>query len=187
MARKRPTNRYVAFLRGINLGNRRVKMTDLKALFEQLAFANVATFIASGNVIFDTPAAAAAALEAKIEAHLQRELGYPVDTFLRTPAELAAISAFRPFAAADHDAPGHTIHVSLVREPISAADELKLAEFRTAMDDYCVRGREWFWLIRGHTIESLAGWQRLSKVLPVSSTSRNIKTIHNLAAKYPPA
>ena len=46
--------RYVAFLRGINLGKRRVVMTDLKRAFEDAKFQNVATFIASGNVLFDS-------------------------------------------------------------------------------------------------------------------------------------
>ena len=46
--------RYVAFLRGINLGKRRPPMSELKRLFEELGFTNVATFIASGNVLFET-------------------------------------------------------------------------------------------------------------------------------------
>jgi Protein of unknown function (DUF1697) len=70
---------YVAFLRGINLGNRRVKMATLAAGFEAMGFGAVSTFIASGNVLFAD------------------FLGYPVDTFVRARSEVAAVSAFRPF------------------------------------------------------------------------------------------
>ncbi|HYD85152.1 MAG TPA: DUF1697 domain-containing protein, partial [Opitutus sp.] len=82
---------YVAFLAGINLGNRRLKMDALRAHFEALKFRNVATFIASGNVIFDSSARDAAKLETQIERHLAKTLGYEVATFLRTREEVAAI------------------------------------------------------------------------------------------------
>ena len=87
--------RYVAFLRGINLGKRRVAMTRLKALFEELGYGDVATFIASGNVVFSSPSRDAAALETEIASHLEATLGYDVDTFVRTSAEVIKITARR--------------------------------------------------------------------------------------------
>ena len=63
--------RYVAFLRAINVGGRRVKMHHLRELFESLGFSNVETFIASGNVIFDSPAEDTRKLEQRIEDHLR--------------------------------------------------------------------------------------------------------------------
>ena len=90
---------YIAFLRGINLGNRRLKMDELRARFEELKFANVATFIASGNVIFSSKSDDETKLVRQIEQHLARTLGYPVDTFVRTRAEVAAMAAWsRPSA-----------------------------------------------------------------------------------------
>src|SRR5690348_5549030 len=91
---------YIAFLRGINLGARRPPMAELRAIFMRLKFSEVATFIASGNVIFSDRADDRAALEARIEQALARALGYPVDTFLRTRAEVAAIANARPFSPA---------------------------------------------------------------------------------------
>src|SRR6185369_8391120 len=61
--------KYVAFLRAINVGGHVVKMDQLRALFEALGFANVETFIASGNVIFDSKSKNVAALERKIDRH----------------------------------------------------------------------------------------------------------------------
>ena len=64
----------IAFLRAINVGGHNVKMESLRALFEQLGFDAVETFIASGNVVFETDAAPDTALEAAIEAHLKAAL-----------------------------------------------------------------------------------------------------------------
>src|SRR3954464_11906486 len=96
---------YVAFLRGINLGNRRLKMEQLKALFEDMKFSEVATFIASGNVLFESKAKDDLKLTKMIEAHLEKALGYDVDTFVRTRAEVAAVTAFRPFSKAEMEKP----------------------------------------------------------------------------------
>lgn len=67
----------VAFLRAINVGGRTVKLDALRALFAAMGFSGVATFIASGNVIFDTPDARGSAVEAQIEGGLEAALGYP--------------------------------------------------------------------------------------------------------------
>jgi uncharacterized protein (DUF1697 family) len=64
--------RYVAFLRAINVGGHIVKMDYLRSLFEELGFTNVETFIASGNVVFDSSYKNPASLEKKIEGHQQK-------------------------------------------------------------------------------------------------------------------
>ena len=63
---------YIAFLRGMNLGKRRVKMDHLRVLFEELKFSSVETFIAIGNVIFTAKSADSRKLEKQIEAHLEK-------------------------------------------------------------------------------------------------------------------
>jgi uncharacterized protein (DUF1697 family) len=73
--------RYVAFLRAINVGGRTVTMERLRALFSDIGFSNVETFIASGNVIFDSKSAAPTTLEKDIERQLEASLGYSVATF----------------------------------------------------------------------------------------------------------
>jgi uncharacterized protein (DUF1697 family) len=71
--------RYVALLRGINVGGRTlVKMADLKACFEDLGFDEVSTYIASGNVLFETDEGDAAALATTIEAAVERRFELPV-------------------------------------------------------------------------------------------------------------
>ncbi|HVS39346.1 MAG TPA: DUF1697 domain-containing protein [Gemmataceae bacterium] len=185
MARHDPMHRYIAFLRGINLGKRRVKMDQLRDLFQALNFVNVSTFLASGNVIFDAAEADAADLERRIEAHLHAALGYPVDTLLRTPAELAVVAAFRPFAAAEIEAPGHTLHIGFLRDVPAEAAARKLLSLRTEYDDFHVHGRELYWLCRGRFSDSLVGWPVVARTIATASTMRNRSTVQKLAAMHP--
>ena len=90
--------KYVAFLRAINVGGHTVKMDYLRSLFEGIGFASVETFIASGNVIFDSKAKNTKTLEQKIERHLLAELGYAVTTFIRATSELTEIVDHDPFS-----------------------------------------------------------------------------------------
>src|SRR5437773_6771078 len=90
--------RYVAFLRGINVGGRKlIKMEALALMFRSAGLKNVRTHIASGNVIFASASANKAALTRKIEKALARELGYEVPVILRTLAELESLARRNPF------------------------------------------------------------------------------------------
>ena len=80
---------HVAFLRGMNLGGRRIKNEELRAEFERLGFSGVAAFRASGNVIFDSGGGEEAALTRAIEAGLGEALGYAVPVFLRSATGVA--------------------------------------------------------------------------------------------------
>lgn len=93
--------RSIALLRAINIQGRYVKMDVLRQIFVVLGFANVKTFITSGNIIFESHAEDTAELERRIEKQLHTVLGYAVATFIRSPAELAAVGSFTPFAADD--------------------------------------------------------------------------------------
>jgi len=94
--------KYVAFLRGINVGkHRRITMAELKRAFEDAGYANVATYIASGNVIFDASGTDAGALTQEVEAQLGSALGYHVDVILRSAEEVRELVAAKPFAGVD--------------------------------------------------------------------------------------
>jgi uncharacterized protein (DUF1697 family) len=177
--------RYVAFLRGMNLGKRRITMDRLRAVFEEMGFADVTTFLASGNVAFLAEEADAGALETRIETHLRGALGYEVETFVRTPAELAGVVAAPVFDRADAEAPGHSVQVGFLRDAPSAADAARVAEFDTARDVLRVRGRELFWLCRGRMSDTTVDWKALERAVPMRSTVRNMNTVRKIAAKYP--
>ncbi len=174
--------RYVAFLRAINVGGRVVKMTRLKQIFEDLKLAEVETFIASGNVIFTSPADAAR-LEIHIEKGLQAALGYPVVTFLRSAEELAAVAERDPFGTPVP--PGGRIYVGFLRDPPPASARKRVVALATSTDSFAVDGRELYWLCAVPSMQSIISGATLEKVLGQPATLRNVNTVRRLAAKYP--
>lgn len=179
-------NQYIAFLRGINLGKRRIKMPELQRRFKQLKFANVSTLIASGNVIFESRRADATKVEEQIEQHLARELGYEVDTFVRTRRAVMAIATAEPFSEADMASDANTINVGLFKTPLPADVARKLEAVRTEVDQFRVIGKEYFWLCRIKMSDSHV-WDLPSvKALKFPTSSmRNLKTLRKLAEQFP--
>jgi uncharacterized protein (DUF1697 family) len=169
--------RYIAFLRAINVGRHIVKMTELRRLFEELSFRNVETFIASGQVIFETRTSERARLESRIEKHLRAQLGYDVATFVRTPIELEKI-AQRP----RHD--GATLYVGFTRAPPDRAAVQKLMAHSNETDELAVQGSEVYWYARKKFSESKFTGAMLEKAIGMPATLRNINTIDRLVAKY---
>jgi uncharacterized protein (DUF1697 family) len=88
---------YIAFLRAINVAGRTVKMARLRELFADLGFANVRSYIQSGNIFFETAETDREMLTGMIEGHLLQALGYEVGVFLRTIPEVEQIFALDPF------------------------------------------------------------------------------------------
>ena len=177
---------YVALLRGINLGNRRLKMEVLRACFEALKFANVSTFIASGNVIFASKVADALKLESQIERHLEKSLGYNVDTFVRTRAEIAAAAGLQPFPRADMENLAHTVHVGFLKNALAAGHAKTMSAIRSDADAFYVEGREFYWLCRIKSNESKIWSSPEIKALRLpTATMRNLKMLRRLAAEFP--
>ena len=177
LPRRRSMPRYVAFLRAINVGRHLVKMTELRDLFEELGFGHVETFIASGQVIFDTRATDRVRLEAKIEKHLRAALGYDVATFVRTPAELAQVAQ-----RTRHD--GATLYVGFTRQPPGHAAVQKLATYCSETDQLEVQGSEVYWYARKKFSESKFTGALLEKAIGMPATLRNINTVDRLVARY---
>jgi uncharacterized protein (DUF1697 family) len=178
--------KYVAFLRAINVGGHLVKMDQLRMLFEALGFDNVETFIASGNVIFDAKSKTPAALEKKIEGHLLKALGYPVETFLRTVEQVVQVAKAQPFAAKELTRDGTRLYVGFLAETPSEAAKAELAKCRNKANDFSIAGREVFWLCRVKFSETDFSGARLEKILKLKTTLRNINTPQRIAAKYQP-
>jgi uncharacterized protein (DUF1697 family) len=178
--------KYVAFLRAINVGGHTVKMDYLRTLFEGLGFTNVETFIASGNVIFDSPSKSAKGLERKIESYLQETLGYAVATFIRSSAELAAIAQYKPFDDSELNAAGNTLYIGFMANVPSDIAKANLRALATKVDDFHLDGREVYWLCRKSFSQSEISGALLAKTLGMPATLRNVTTVKKLAAKYSP-
>lgn len=177
-------NRYVAFLRGMNLGNRRIKNEELRAHFEAMGFEEVATFRASGNVIFATPKREAEAkLASRVEAELDERLGYDVPVFLRSADEVAAIAAQKPFPAAKVKKSKGKLQVSLLKKKPSAAARKKALALAGDEDLLAIEARELYWLPSGGLLESDLDLKAIEKLVG-SDTRRTMGTIEQIAAKY---
>jgi uncharacterized protein (DUF1697 family) len=108
------TTSYVALLRAVNVGGTgKLPMAELTALCQEIGFAQVRTYIASGNVLFHSDLSEAevrTALNARLEAYA----GKPVGTLVRTATEMAGVVARNPFA----DEPGNRVMALFTDEPI---------------------------------------------------------------------
>jgi uncharacterized protein (DUF1697 family) len=177
--------RFIAFLRAINVGGHVVKMDHLRKILESIGLSNVETFIASGNAIFESSIRNSRTLEGKIAAALQRELGYEVATFIRAPSELSSIASFRPFKQSLAEAGGTRTYIGMVEESLNPTARRIVNSFSTKDDEFCVHGREIYWLCRIPSSESEFSLARLEKSIGMKATFRNSTTIRKLAAKYP--
>jgi uncharacterized protein (DUF1697 family) len=176
--------KYVAFLRAVNVGGHVVKMDQLRQLFEALGFSNVETFIASGNVIFDSTSKSRKTLERKIEGVLRETLGYAVATFVRSTSELVNIAEYKPFDDFDLNADGNALYIAFTSDEPSTESKRKLMTLTTEVDDFRVYGREVYWLSRKKISESKVSGAQLERTLGMPATLRNANTVKRLAAKY---
>lgn len=176
--------KYVAFLRAINVGSHLVKMDRLRTLFEALGFTNVETFIASGNVIFDSRSTNTGVLEKKIEKHLLKALGYEVATFVRSIAEVEKIAGSEPFRPGELKQEGSTLYVGFLAESPSDESRHELVKCGNKNNEFAITDRELFWLCRVKFSETDFSGARLEKILKQKTTLRNANTPQRIAAKY---
>lgn len=176
-------DRYVAFLRGMNISGRRIKNDDLRRHFEEMGLEEVVTFRASGNVIFATAKREVETkLAARVEVELDERLGYDVPVFLRSAAELAAVAAHQPFGATAVARSKGKLQVSFLRKKPAAAAKRKVLALATDEDLLAVEGRELYWLPSGGISESDLDLKAIDAVLD-AGTMRTMGTVEQIAAK----
>jgi|SRR5688500_8347550 uncharacterized protein (DUF1697 family) len=157
-------------------------MTKLREIFESLGFTDVATFIASGNVIFRSRSASTRALEKKIETALERSLGFDVATLIRSTTELAAIVGFDAFPGSV--TPASTLYVGLLKTAPDDVTREKVRALSAPNDEFRVEGRELYWLCHTRMMQSIASGALLEKTVGTRATFRNVSTLRKLAAQY---
>jgi len=176
--------RYVAFLRGINVGGHRVKMERLRQLFVELGFEDVSTFIASGNVVFSAHSGDVADLTDRIERQLHEGLGYEVATFLRSPAQLEEIVALAGSDRSGEEAGEVSTYIAFLRDPAPPEVRSNLARLGTETDEFRISGTEVYWRIQGKLSESPLFGRGLEGALKERpATMRNLNTLKRLTAK----
>jgi uncharacterized protein (DUF1697 family) len=176
-------SRYAAFLRGINVGGHRVTNEELRARFSAMGFAEVASFRASGNVVFTAQGQSEGELTDLIEDELARSLGYQVATFLRTASEIGAMAERRPFDSAHVEASNGKLQVSLLRKRPSARVQRDVLALATDSDRLAFTARELYWLPSGGMLEAAIDLKSIDALLG-TSTRRTKATIERIADKH---
>jgi uncharacterized protein (DUF1697 family) len=176
---------YAAFLRGVNLGkNRRVKNEALKAAFEGMGLGGVATFRASGNVVFESDREVGEdELQAQVEAGLAESLGFEVAIFLRSARQVRAISAHEPFDEARVGASTGKLQVALLPDAPGKLARREALALAGEEDPLAIRGRELYWLPKARMVESELDLRALESLVG-PWTMRTMGTIEQIAAKH---
>lgn len=175
---------HAAFLKGMNLGKRRLTNEELRGHFEAIGLTDVATFRASGNVVFSAPKREGErALTERIEAELAALLGYPVATFLRSGPELVAIASAEPFDKATSVRLHGKPQVMLLGGPPSAAARRKALSLAGKEDALAFGERELFWLPAGGISESPLDMKALERALG-PTTVRTMATVAQIASRH---
>ena len=170
--------RMVALLRAVNVGGRKLPMADFREQVAGLGWENVATYIQSGNVVFDadcSPAEAEAALEALIRKHH----GYEAPAIVRTRAQWAAYPKGNPFPAVAHETPGHLLMLLSKQPP--RADAAGLIRARATAGEQVRQAGDALWIHfpQGSGASKLTP-TLLDKAIGSTATSRNYRTVCTL-------
>lgn len=177
--------KYVAFLRAVNVGGRIVKMDALRRIFEELGLTNVSTFIASGNVIFESEGANDD-LEAAIETSLKATLGYDVTTMVRT---MGSVGAVLDIVRREKLSPGNgaTLYIGFLKHAPPRGAARAVVGMSNEVDSLLVAGRELYWRCQRSFSDSTLDGKRLEKALKTPATLRNFNTVQKIAARFPAA
>ncbi|MGD0453905.1 MAG: DUF1697 domain-containing protein [Solirubrobacteraceae bacterium] len=174
---------YAAFLRGMNIGGHRLTNDELRAHFVAMGFAEVATFRASGNVVFAGEARPPEQVQEQIEDGLAAALGYAVPTFIRTAAEVHAIAAAAPFEQERLRSSAGKLQVGLLAASPSAPARADALAQAGEQDGLVFEGREVYWLPSGGVLGSALDMTVLARLLG-SMTIRTKGTIEQITAKH---
>lgn len=172
--------RYVALLRGINVGgNTMINMADLRKSFESLGFKNVASYVNSGNLAFDSRKAAEPSLVKKLEDVIERDFGKMVHVMVREQAQLSKIFAANPF---NGEYKSHKeMHVLFLKDEFPDGKLAEIREAAPAKERFSVAGREIYCHLPMGVADSLMGRGLVEKKLKLAVTARNWRTIERLA------
>ncbi len=161
---------FIALLRAVNVGGTgKLPMSELKAMCEELGFAAVRTYIASGNVVFASRKSESA-IKTALEKRLHAYAGAPVGVLVRSAAEMAQVLADNPFPKA---APNRTVAIFLDKAPPADA----LAGIRGQNKEEVRLGRREIYVHYGDGM----GTSKLVIPAAKTGTARNMNTIATLA------
>ncbi|MEN8238395.1 MAG: DUF1697 domain-containing protein [Actinomycetota bacterium] len=168
---------YVAFLRAINTGNRRIKMADLRTVYEGLGYDDVATHIATGNVIFESSTTPPLS---ELESMFEQRFGFHSEVFLRDAPSVKAILDSVPWRAEDD-----VVEVSFLERTPDPSAARALEATAVEPEQLLVRDREVLFLRGlGRGVPTIHNEATSVQVLGMKMTRRGMATVRQIHAKY---
>ena len=171
---------YISILRGINVsGQKKIRMADLKSLYESLGLEDIRTYLQSGNVVFDSPEKDTTKLREAIEAGIEKAYGFSVPVLILTREDFRRLIGSKPFAQERSVEPSRVLVTFLYKRP----DPAKLENLKAPENDPCqfVHGeREIFLYCPGGYGKTKLSNNFFEKKLGVTATTRNWKTVNAL-------
>ena len=172
---------YIAFLRAVNVGGRKVPMAQLREHLDQAGFTDVVTYIQSGNVRVDSPLRSPAKVEAKLEAELSKAFGIDIPTIVRRPKELVELVKAAPPNPLGDDA---RHYVSFLRDKPSATQAKEMDGWDVDGERMVVVGRDVHLWFAKPSHEAKLNNSRIEKLAGTQSTNRNWNVVSTLAEKW---
>jgi uncharacterized protein (DUF1697 family) len=171
--------KFIALLRGINVsGQKLIKMSELKALFEKTCFQNVETYIQSGNVIFSSREKSSEKLEQKISSAIKKKFGFDVKVIVITPEEIKYVLKSNPFIKKKKDTDKlYTIFLSSI--PTKANVE-KLDSADYLPEEFKIDGKRIYLFVPNGYGKAKLNNNLFESKLKVFGTARNLKTLNAL-------
>ena len=172
---------YIALLRGINVsGQKKIKMADLKAMFEALDYSNVQTYIQSGNVVFEAETADTAELGRAIKAAIERAFSYDVPVLVLTGDMLGDIAQANPYLKRP-EIDVSKLHITLLESSPAQGARHEVEAFAASLaDELVIHDRAVYLHCPGGYGKTKLNNNFLERKLHVSATTRNLKTINAL-------
>lgn len=173
--------KLISLLRGINVsGHKKIKMADLKALYEYLGFTNVITYIQSGNVIFETENTNTDELVGLIEKAIEQSYQFQVPVIVRTVENLSTIIEDCPFNPVNLEKDGTKIMISFFSKPVSEGKEDLLEPYRHISESITIVGSHAYLHCPSGYGKTKLSNNLLEKKLEIVATTRNWKTLIKL-------
>ncbi len=170
----------ISLLRAINVGGHKtIRMEALRALYTDLGFRDVQSYVQSGNVVFRMAGKDAAGAARKIEGGIEKEFGFQVDVMVRTTAEMRDVVARNPFAGRDGIEPGKLLVTFLPHDPGVEAQE-RLEKIKPECEELRLMGRELYVYFPDGIGKSRIAAGPIDRALKVSGTGRNWNTVIKL-------
>ena len=172
--------KFIALLRGINVsGQKKIKMSDLKLLFEEMGFKDVQTYIQSGNVIFSSKEISVDKLELKISSSIKRKCGFDVRVIILSAKEIEYVLKNNPFFKKRKDE--DKLYVTFLSKIPSDENIENMHSIDYSPEEYFIEEKHLYLFVPNGYGKARINNNLFENKLKVDGTTRNWKTVKALS------